>query len=324
MMSKFESGRAITFDFESKEINDVSLTNIPQKIKENLFCWGHLSPNEGGYEVLESVGIDKDIIERIMGSQDHGVLRFGRSALHCTLMEAVVHEDDLELSPIHLIIGTNFMFTMSAGRSQVISSVCESYEEDFYQYAQSGGFLLFELVDSLIFDYRQCLGALASNVESMQSRLIRNDKDDDIFHDFSTLSAALLGFRNAVAAARESVDGLSTRRSQFLSESAQPFLSRQVMPLDRLSGDITTERAILSETLNLYMGMTSYKTNLVINRLMIISMVFLPLNFMAAVYGMNFKYIPEFSWRYGYLGFWCFALSLVAAIVIFFRKKRWI
>ena len=68
MMSKFESGRAITFDFESKEINDVSLTNIPQKIKENLFCWGHLSPNEGGYEVLESVGIDKDIIERIMGS----------------------------------------------------------------------------------------------------------------------------------------------------------------------------------------------------------------------------------------------------------------
>jgi magnesium transporter len=70
--------------------------------------------------------------------------------------------------------------------------------------------------------------------------------------------------------------------------------------------------------------MTSYKTNLVINRLMIISMVFLPLNFMAAVYGMNFKYIPEFSWRYGYLGFWCFALSLVAAIVIFFRKKKWI
>ena len=104
MMSKFESGRAITFDFESKEINDVSLTNIPQKIKENLFCWAHLSPNEGGYEVLKSVGIDKDIIERIMGSQDHGVLRFGRSALHCTLMEAVVHDDDLELSPIHLII----------------------------------------------------------------------------------------------------------------------------------------------------------------------------------------------------------------------------
>jgi magnesium transporter len=180
------------------------------------------------------------------------------------------------------------------------------------------------LVDALILDYRQTLGELAENVESMQNRLILNEKDEEIFYDFSTLSAALLEFRNAVAAARESVDGLSSRRSKFIQESAQPFLERQAIPLDRLSGDATTERAILSETLNLYMGMTSYKTNLVINRLVIISMVFLPLNFIAAVYGMNFKYIPEFGWRFGYLAFWCLALSLVSAIVFLFKRKRWI
>ena len=120
------------------------------------------------------------------------------------------------------------------------------------------------------------------------------------------------------------MDGLSNRRSKFISESAQPFLERQAIPLDRLSGDATTERAILSETLNLYMGMTSHNTNLVINRLVVISMVFLPLNFLAAVYGMNFKYIPEFGWRFGYLAFWCLAISLVTTIIIVFRRKKWI
>ena len=184
--------------------------------------------------------------------------------------------------------------------------------------------MLFELIDSLIFDYRQTLGELALDVEVMQARLIQNKDDQAIFNDFSILSASLLQFRNAVAAARESVDGLSNRHSPFIQESAQPFLERQALPLDRLAGDATTSRAILSETLNLYMGMTSHKTNLVINRLVIISMVFLPLNFFAAVYGMNFKYIPEFEWRYVYLAFWCLAITLVSGIHLVFKRKKWI
>jgi Mg2+ and Co2+ transporter CorA len=300
MMAKFEVGRAITFDFNLKEMSDIAWSDISSRTQDGVFCWGHLPLNESGYAVLRDVGVDTDTIDRITNNQGHGVLRFGRSAVHCSLLEAVAHGHD------------------------VIAEVCDSYEEDFYQRAQSGGFLLFELVDSLIFDYRQTLGELALDVEVMQARLIQNKDDQAIFNDFSILSASLLQFRNAVAAARESVDGLSNRRSPFIQESAQPFLERQALPLDRLAGDATTSRAILSETLNLYMGMTSHKTNLVINRLVIISMVFLPLNFFAAVYGMNFKYIPEFEWRYGYPAFWCLAITLVSGMFLVFKRKKWI
>ena len=324
MMAKFEVGRAITFDFNLKEMSDIAWSDIFHRTQEGVFCWGHLPLTESGYAVLRDVGVDTDTIDRIMNNQGHGVLRFGRSAVHCSLLEAVAHGHDLTLKPIHLVIGHNFIFTMCDGHSDVIAEVCDSYEEDFYQLAQSGGFLLFELVDSLIFDYRQTLGELALDVEVMQARLIQNKDYQAIFNDFSILSASLLQFRNAVAAARESVDGLSNRRSPFIQESAQPFLERQALPLDRLAGDATTSRAILSETLNLYMGMTSHKTNLVINRLVIISMVFLPLNFFAAVYGMNFKYIPEFEWRYGYPAFWCLAITLVSGMFLVFKRKKWI
>jgi magnesium transporter len=53
-------------------------------------------------------------------------------------------------------------------------------------------------------------------------------------------------------------------------------------------------------------------------------MVFLPLNFFAAVYGMNFKYIPEFEWRYGYPAFWCLAITLVSGMFLVFKRKKWI
>ncbi len=96
------------------------------------------------------------------------------------------------------------------------------------------------------------------------------------------------------------------------------------MPLDRLAGDAATERTILSETLNLYMGMIGYRTNLVVDRLTIVSMIFLPLNFLAAVYGMNFEFIPEFQWRYGYFAFWGLAITTVSLMMIIFKRRKWI
>ena len=82
MMSKFDLGRAITFNFSSKKINDVPLSDVVMSIKEDLFCWGHLPLNKSGYSVLKEVGVDADTIDRIVNNQGHGVLRFGRGAIH--------------------------------------------------------------------------------------------------------------------------------------------------------------------------------------------------------------------------------------------------
>ena len=72
MMSKFDLGRAITFNFSSKKINDVPLSDVVMSIKEDLFCWGHLPLNKSGYSVLKEVGVDADTIDRIVNNQGHG------------------------------------------------------------------------------------------------------------------------------------------------------------------------------------------------------------------------------------------------------------
>ena len=72
------------------------------------------------------------------------------------------------------------------------------------------------------------------------------------------------------------------------------------------------------------MGIVSHRTNKVINRLTVVSMVFLPLNFLAAVYGMNFEIMPELGWRYGYAGFWL-AISIVVCLLLWhLRRRRWL
>lgn len=325
MLSIFKSNKVVTFDFTKKVIGSVPVSDVMRTCSDGIYCWGHLPASSEGFDILRSVvGVDSETISQIASNDGHGAIRFGRNAITCTLVEAMVLDRVVKLKPIHLVIGENFLFTICDGESGVIEDVCRSYEDDFYQHAETGGFLLFELADALIFDYRKTLGGLVKEVELIQRRLIDKKKDSDIFHDFSLLSASLLEFRNAVAAARESVDGLSKRKSSFISEGSQGFLERQALPLDRLAGDVATERNILSETLDLYMGMISYRTNVVVDRLTIVSMVFLPLNFLAAVYGMNFEFMPEFSWRYGYFAFWCVAASLVSGIFLWFKVKKWL
>jgi magnesium transporter len=167
------------------------------------------------------------------------------------------------------------------------------------------------------------LSRLSHAVEDIQKRLL-GDVGDEILIDVSELTRSLLDYRNAAVTARETIHELATRRSPYVSPSTQPFLDRQTVALERLAGDAATERTVLSETLALYMGIVSHRTNKVVNRLTVVSMVFLPLNFIAAVYGMNFEVMPELSWRYGYLAFWVVSSVVVATLLWNLRRRRWL
>jgi magnesium transporter len=133
----------------------------------------------------------------------------------------------------------------------------------------------------------------------------------------------LLSFRKIMMAAREVLHELASRRSPYVSEATQPFLEKMVDTLERLGADLTVERDILSETLNLYMSITSHRTNKIVSRLTVISVVFLPLTFLCGVYGMNFEVLPELGWRYSYLGFWLVVIAIAAGLLTYMKRRKW-
>ena len=135
--------------------------------------------------------------------------------------------------------------------------------------------------------------------------------------------ADLLTLRRTMVAAREVLSELATRRSPVVAASTMPFLQTLVAALDRLVADLAVEREILAETLNLYIGLVGHRTNQVVNRLTILSFVFLPLTFLCGVYGMNFRVLPELEWRYGYLTFWIVAALIVATTLTYMRRRGW-
>lgn len=135
---------------------------------------------------------------------------------------------------------------------------------------------------------------------------------------------AILEFSKTVIRAREIFHDLASRLSPFIPETAQPFLEKKARLLDRMSADITTEREVLSESLNLYMGIVTHRTNHYVTRLTVISALFLPLSFLVGVYGMSFRYMPELKLPYGYAGFRELVLIIVTGMSFFMKRRGWL
>jgi magnesium transporter len=177
-------------------------------------------------------------------------------------------------------------------------------------------------VDHLVDGYRVALRTVAGAVEQVQLKLF-GEADDEMFRSVSELTRDILVFRKALMESRELIHEMASRRSLFVSETTQPFLGVLAGTLERLGDDLGTERDVLSETLNLYMGMVSHRTNKVVKRLTVISMIFLPLTFLTGVYGMNLI-IPEARWAYTYLLFWVVVAALATTIVLVARRLKWL
>jgi hypothetical protein len=136
---------------------------------------------------------------------------------------------------------------------------------------------------------------MGERVERLQTELNSGNVNDAAFVRLSELGADLLHFRKLLMPARAVLSDMSTRRSIFLSEATQGFLANMVGTVDHLIQDMLVDREILSQSLDLYMSVVSHRTNEVMKRLTVVSVVFLPLTFLVGVYGMNFKVLPSWS-----------------------------
>ena len=322
----------IQFDFSRKQERAIEVAGLAEAMQAGLFCWVDMNCAACGErekqcrrcaECLEILGINELARHEVLGPDREGRYDVYEDCLHFAVTEARLAEGRLQTAHVDVVLGAQFLVTFRRNEAALVNLMKRTYREDFHKFAQSPGFLLYEIADHLTETYRRAIQGFAEAVERIQLKLF-GEVDDNIFREVSTLTQDILGLRKVVTASRELLHELATRRSPFVSETTQPFLENMAGTLERLSGDLTTEREVLNETLNLYMGMVSHRTNKVVNRLTVISVIFLPLSFICGVYGVNLQGVPEFAWPQGYLYFWVLCALIAASLVIFMRRRKWL
>lgn len=315
----------VELDFERRQEAAISVRDAAASIAKGRFIWIDLDAGdaEEARRLVAGLGlVSEDVIE--LALRDEPSTQYGRhdGYLHLVVSGYGQRGGDFDLQRVSVTLGEQFMLTIHRGPVQFLDGVRQDYRSDFVRFAKSPSFLLYEIWDRLIANYLDVQAVMGTRVEALQDELRREHVAEDVFARVSALGADLLHFRKLLLPARATLTDLSTRRSLVLGEVTQRFLGNLVGSVDHLLQDMLVDRDILTEALNLHMSMVSHRTNQVMRKLTVVSVVFLPLTFLVGVYGMNFEILPELRWRYGYIYFWCVVVAVVATLRHLLRRSR--
>ena len=182
---------------------------------------------------------------------------------------------------------------------------------------------MYALVDAIVDQYFLVLESLGEKIELLQEKVVADPKPETL-REVHALKRQLLFLRRAVWPLREATNGLSRSDCPFLHEPTKVFFRDVYDHVVQIVDTIETLREMVSASLDIYLSSVSYRLNAVMRVLTVITTIFMPLSFIASIYGMNFEYMPELKSEWGYpavLG----AMGLIAAgMLIAFRQRRWL
>ena len=315
----------IEFDFEKKTDRRIDPGQVQITAPTGTYYWIHAEePDADEFsDLMGRLAPQSGIDLRPDRHDDEDLVRMHPDCLALTFSETSFPERLLSVNSLHVILAGNFLATLMKSDSEIAKQVLAQYHSDFQNFAKSPGFLLFEVVDALCQNFQRTYRGFEAEVGELQNQLFEA-VNERLFLHVARTTKQMLQFQFTIVDAREVIASIATRKSTYVQETTQPFLARKGELLGRMGDDLSTQRDAIANTLNLYVGFVSYRTNQIINRLTIISVIFLPLTFLVGVYGMNFTHMPEIDWPYSYAAFWVVVLVIVLGLLLYFRKKRWL
>jgi magnesium transporter len=225
---------------------------------------------------------------------------------------------------VSLILGPNFVISFEEDEGDVFDAVRERIRAGKGRIRKLGpDYLAYSLLDAVVDNYFIVLEKLGEDVEDVEEELIRSP-DRETVHEIHALKREMIYLRKSVWPLREVISGLERTESELIKDSTGIFLRDVYDHTIQVIDTVETYRDMLSGMLDIYLSSLSNRMNEVMKVLTIIATIFIPLTFIAGVYGMNFKFMPELEWRWGYF----VVLGVMAVIgvlmVILFKRRRWL
>jgi len=183
-------------------------------------------------------------------------------------------------------------------------------------------YLTYALIDSIVDYYYVLLEDVQARIENAEA-LLEESADDNAYHTVHHCKKELLYFRRALWPLREIIIVLQRGESPLIGDSVVVFFRDVYDHTIHVIEAIDTFQDVLAGLRELYLSSLSNRMNEVMKVLTIFASIFIPLTFIAGIYGMNFEFMPELKWRWGYFFVWGAMGAVFCAMTVYFKKKKW-
>jgi magnesium transporter len=281
-------------------------------------------------ETVEKIGCHFNVhpllLEDIMNTNQHPKLEDFGDYLFIVLKTLSREEKDGEIraEQVSLIVNRDVVISFQERESPLFDPVRERIRAGKGRHRRSAtDYLAYSLIDAIVDHYFVIMESMGENIQTLEDRLVADPKPATL-RGIQTLRREMLVFRKSIWPLREVLLHLERSESSLVHKTTEIFFRDVYEHTIQVMDTIETHRDMLSGMLDIYLSSVSNRLNEVMKVLTIIATIFMPLTFIAGVYGMNFQYLPELRWRYGYAFVWGIMITVVGAMLYYFRKKKWI
>ena len=281
-------------------------------------------------EVIEKLGecygLHPLVLEDILNTDQRPKTEDHEEYLYIVLkaIELDSKNDGIEMEQISFIVGPNFVFSFQEREGDTFDPIRDRIRNSKGRLRKMGAdYLAYALLDSIVDNYFIILEKLGEKIEFWGEKLISNPTPDTL-QTIHHLKREMIFLRKAVWPLREAVNVLERGESPLVKESTRVYLRDVYDHTIQVIDTIETYRDMLSGMLDIYLSSVSNRLNSVMKVLTVIATIFMPLTFVAGIYGMNFKFMPELEWRWGYPLVWLIMAGIGISMFIYFKKRKWL
>lgn len=317
--------------YNSDEIQEYQLNNIEEIIpllKKDRVNWIKISglQNISIFEKINSLfKVHSLILEDILNTHHIPKVEEYDEQIFFTIKQLNYNPnvEFIEKHQISFILGSNYLFSFEEFDSNLFEPIILRLRNKKGKVRLMGcDYLLYAITDICVDAYLKIIDDFEDDIEKIEEELL-NNHSKLIVQKIMLKRKQHLSLKKTIYPTLDEVRKLKNIDSKLISDKTVYYFQDIIDHLSQISQNIEAFRETISNMMDMYLANNDIKMNEIMKRLTVVATIFIPLTFIVGVYGMNFKYMPELEWKYGYLFIWSFMLLTFTGMVIYLKRQKW-
>lgn len=230
----------------------------------------------------------------------------------------------IDYEQISILLFNNLVFVFKEKQDGIFEPIIKRLSNDKGRFRRLGSdYLLYAILDTVVDLYFHLHDSLDETLEDIEEQLLQQPNQKCLVN-IQMIKRELVYFRKSVTPLRDMLSGLLRYQSPLIQQNTQVYFRDVFDHVLRVSEANDSYREITTGLLDIYISSVSNKMNEVMKVLTVFASIFIPLTFLAGIYGMNFDYMPELHWKWAYPTLWLVFITLPIVLIIYFKKKKWL
>lgn len=315
----------ISYDEKNIKKETTDITSLKNEKGIHWIDVPNLHDRDGIQTLCEIGNIHRLIIEDILNTNQMVKMDNYEDCLFIVLkmLDFNRNESSIITEHVSIILRDHYVYSFQENNRDLFARVRDKIETSKDNIRNlDAGYLCYELVDAIVDNYFNTIEELEEVIDAIEEELI-SKPDKSTLSKIYFIKRKLMYLRKSVYPLREVIGRFFTSSTKLLNSDTKIYFHDVFDHLIQIVDSIETYQDILSNMLDTYLSSISNRTNDTMKILTIFSTIFIPLTFLAGIYGMNFKNIPELSFHYGYAAFWVVSIIIAGVMLLFFHHKKW-